>query len=500
MVKENGVMETVLSKSVDRQQQLILYIARHYGWITAQELADYLDCNIKTVRQDVIYLEETYSDILSVEFSKKFGYRFHVLDGRNILEIYLQWIQDSLFFSILSDCFFEKNQTIDYFYDTYFISETTLKRQISAINRTLKSVGISISSSTGKMNVKDEKKLRFFFSLLSIEKRSIYEWTDIDMDQRNLFKIIELCETYFEFSLSIIQKNILSFFIYTSITRSSQYHFLDHLVDVPIEFHDVLENELRTLKHQETLDVFLTEEEQYRDSLAFIYGLFKNLSDEYRSKEIETVTQELVTLISDKMKVEVSVIDLEGVSKELAYVSFMNKEYPHPINLVSLRSELNARAIEEQYPVFYNIVSESLDELVQKNPWIKFYQFLLISRVFRYWDYREFESISKIKSVSIAISTTLEKNHADILAYILKQTFQTKVDVVFIEYGKTLFNSRENIDQLLDIDLVITNHLFYKELDNVVIVDDVIENYRLATLKRVIDTKLMTHSLQGLTE
>lgn len=91
-------MESILNKSTKRQQKLILYIAKNYKWLTAQELSDYLGCNIKTVRQDIMDLEEEYSDILSIEYSKQRGYRFHTIDGRNILEIYLKWIQESLFF------------------------------------------------------------------------------------------------------------------------------------------------------------------------------------------------------------------------------------------------------------------------------------------------------------------------------------------------------------------------------------------------------------------
>ncbi|MCI0130930.1 hypothetical protein [Vagococcus sp. CY53-2] len=39
--------------------------------------------------------------------------------------------------------------------------------------------------------------------------------------------------------------------------------------------------------------------------------------------------------------------------------------------------------------------------------------------------------------------------------------------------------------------MVITNHLFYHDLENVIIVDDVIENNRLEAIKRSIDSILM---------
>lgn len=39
--------------------------------------------------------------------------------------------------------------------------------------------------------------------------------------------------------------------------------------------------------------------------------------------------------------------------------------------------------------------------------------------------------------------------------------------------------------------MVITNYLFYHDLENVIIVDDVIENNRLEAIKRSIDSILM---------
>ncbi|UUV98617.1 helix-turn-helix domain containing protein [Vagococcus luciliae] len=491
-------MGLILNKSTERQRQLILFIARNYEWVTAQELADYLDCNIKTVRQDISYLEENYADIITVEYSKQLGYRFYTMDGRNVLEIYLNWSQESLFFSILSDCFFGKNTSLDYFYDTYFISETTLKRQMSLINRTLKKLGISVSSSTGQLKVKDERILRFFYALFIIEKQSIYEWKDMDMNQKILFDIIGICEQYFNINLSNIQKNIFSFFIYTSVIRSSQDKFLDFVTAIPSDFEQIVSQSLKILKHESTFDVFLTSEAHYRDSLQFVYVLFSQLADHYHSQEVEGLTTHFIFSISSKMKVDEKVLDYQGIKKELAYVSFMNDVYPYQLNLVSLRSELNAKSIKLQYPIFYDIVSQSLKELEINTPWIRFYKPLLISRAFRYWDYKEFESLTKIKPVSIVVSTTLEKNHAEILSYILKQTFQAKIRIVGLEYEKTLFNSKETRDSLNKVDIVITNHLFYHDLDNVIIVDDVIENNRLEAIKRLIDGILMKNTEQGL--
>jgi len=490
----------ILSKSTERQRKLIVYISQNSEWTTAQELADYLECNIKTVRQDVANLEENFSDIVTVEHSKQLGYKFHTVDGRNVLEIYLEWIKDSLFFSILTDCFAEKNTSLDYFYDTYFISETTLKRQLSIINRTLKKVGISISVSTGKMKVKDERLLRYFFALFSLEKRAIYEWSDIDMDQEHLFEMLELCEEYFDISLSIVQKNIFSFFLYISITRSSQNHFLNSELSVPRRFNDLLEGSIKNVKRMSTLDVFLTSKEQYSDSITFIYQLFADLTNEYRSKEVQELTYEFLSFILDKMKVDKDVVEFDGLRKEMAYVSFMNKTYPKSMKLISLRSELNAKSIKSQYPLFYDITQQSLASVAQKAPWLSSYENILISRTFRYWDYRAFESISKIKSVTVFVSTSLEKNHADILCYILKRKFQTKITIIGSEYGKSLFNSQTPSKALKEADLVITNHLFYRGMDKVVVVDDVIENSRLERIKQRIDNQLIENMSDGIEE
>lgn len=66
------------------------------------------------------------------------------------------------------------------------------------------------------------------------------------------------------------------------------------------------------------------------------------------------------------MHVESSVLDFNGIKKELAYVTFLNTEYPYPMNLVSLRSELNATSIQSRYPVFYESVTNSIDFLAKE--------------------------------------------------------------------------------------------------------------------------------------
>ena len=200
------------------------------------------------------------------------------------------------------------------------------------------------------------------------------------------------------------------------------------------------------------------------------------------------------------MKVEIDVIDFDGLNKEMAYVSFMNKTYPNRVSLVSLRRELNAKSIQSQYPIFYDIALQSIKELEKSYPWLEFYENLLISRAFRYWDYKEFESISKIKSVSVYVSTTLEKNHANILCYILKRIFQTKITIIGSEYGKTVFNSQVQSKQFEKADLVVSNHLFYQGNPKVLIVDDVIENARLETIKQSIDKILFENMSQGIEE
>lgn len=253
---------------------------------------------------------------------------------------------------------------------------------------------------------------------------------------------------------------------------------------------------MKSLKKQDSLDVLLTTNDQYKDSLEFIYDLFSQLAKHYHSDATHELTTQFIQLITTRMQVESSVLDFNGIKKELAYVTFMNAEYPYPMNLVSLRSELNAKSIQSRYPVFYESVTNSIEVLAKDVTWLTYYNYLLISRVFRYWDYRSFEKLSKIKPVSLAISTTLDKNHADILAYMLKQTFQSKLDIVFKEYGKTLFNSEENKNRLEKVDLVISNHSFYHQLNHNIIVDDVIETYRLEEIKRAINLILMKHTRQ----
>lgn len=482
-------MKHILNKDVDRQQRLLMFMFKDDTWKSAKSISDVLECNIKTLRQDMDYLTTTYDDIISCEYSKNRGYKFWVKQGHSVQEIFLDWINHSLFFSIITDVLYEKNkEDKDYFYNTYFISETTLKRQVALINYHLKELGISLSLTKMTFRVQDEFIARLFFGNREMEKRSIYDWDDRQIDnQRYAFSVIEMMEKDYSLSLTMLQKNMIAYFVLCSVIRSSNNHFMTEKISSQIikktSYYPVLYS---FINPQENAPYLITDE-QVEDTILFLSYLFSKLKYAYESVETHQISDLLIQQIEEKMKTDDAVFDRESLAKDIAYTLFLKDNYPYKMSYINHRGYFNAMAIQLKYPIFYDAVMTSFSKLPNEFIWINHYSLELINSIFRYWHASEYDYITKVNQVKVYISTTLNENQAKLNQYIFEKTFQQKVKVIGYEYNRTSFNT-QHTELIDDADVIVANHLFYSTLDNVIVVNDVIDDAKLYYINNRLDT------------
>ena len=484
------VMKHILNKDVERQQNLLLLMFKDNDWKTTKDISEALECNIKTLRQDIDYLTTEYDEIISCEYSKSLGYKFHIQNGHSIQEIFLDWIKHSLFFSIITDVLYEKNKgDADYFYNTYFISETTLKRQVALINYHLKEVGMSLSLTKMTFKVTDEFVARLFFGNREMEKRSIYDWDEEHMDNQALsFLIIDRLEEHFKIELTFLQKNMVAYFVLCSVIRSSGDYFLgDDSENILMEDAE-LQNYLYDVINPLTNKPYLTCRAQINDTLHFLEQLFILLKKHYSSPKAKTIATQLTSKIAEKMNAPAHVFNQELVVKDIAYVLFVREKYPYTMSYINHRGYFNSEAIRHKYPVFYRAVMQAFEELPEEHRFMAHYSTELINSLFRYWLVDDYDYITQINQVNIFISTTLDANQAKMIQYIFEKAFNNKINVIGYEYGKTGFNSDKENPLFKKADLIICNHLFYKQLPNVMVVDDIIDDAKLLNINHRLDT------------
>lgn len=500
-LRRMGSVKHILNKDTERQQRLIMLMFKDDKWKSAKYISDTLSCNIKTLRQDIEYLTTTYEDILICDYSKNLGYKFFVKTGHSIQEIFLDWINHSLFFSIITDVFYQKNKDDkDYFYNTYFISETTLKRQVAIINYHLKELGISISLSQMNFKVTDEFVARIFFGNREMEKQSIYDWDDSQIqNQQYAFQIIEILEDFHHIKLTVLQKNMMAYFVLCSVIRSSGGFYLDepNIIESPLMIHKNIQGILRSFKDPNNNMKYLTSREQINDTLRFLDKFFEKLKVTYTSKLATDISEELTQLIVDKMKTEIGVFDKTLLVKDIGYILFVKENYPYKMSYINHRGYFNSAAIQIKYPVFYQAVMDSFNQLSNDHIWLATYASELINSLFRYWNAQDYGYITSINQVKVFISTTLNENQVKLNQYIFEKSFKNKMVVIGYECQKASCNIDPTNKMLAEAELVICNHQFYQGLDNIIIVDDIIDDAKLYYINQRLN-KIQTEKMTGL--
>lgn len=483
-------MKHILNKDVERQQRLIMLMFRDDAWKSAKYISDTLGCNIKTLRQDIEYLTIAYDEIISCEYSKNMGYKFHLNKGHSVQEIFLDWINHSLFFLIITDVFYEKNkEDEDYFFNTYFISETTLKRQVALINYHLKELGMSLSLSKMTFKVADEFVARMFFGNREMEKRSIYDWDPEQIDnQRFSFELIELIENYYDITLTALQKNMVAYFVLCSVVRSSGDYFMGEERESPLMAIENCQDLLYKFTNPLSNGPYLHSRAQVNDTLVFLGMFFERLKTYYESSVARKLSNELMVSISENMKAEENVFDAESLIKDVSYVLFIKDYYPYKMSYINHRGYFNYVAIQLKYPVFFQAVLDSFSELPNEYKWFSSYAPELINSLFRYWKATDYDYITKVNQVSVYLSTTLNENQAKLNQYIFEKAFQQKINIIGYEFNQTRFTTDKTNDLLNQADLIICNHLFYSDLENVIVVDDIVDDAKLYNINKHLDS------------
>lgn len=479
-------MKNILSKETERRQKLLFIFMEDTDWISSATLASKLNCNIKTLRNDIEYFQETFEDIIKIEYSKKLGYRMFEHKNKTVMDIFLIWIQDSSFFAILSDVFYERNSSIDYFYDTYFISEATLKRIIFFINSVINPMGMSLSYKNPQITAKDEIILRLFYLHIGMEQRSIYNsWLSID--QEKVFQILDVCTQWFGIKIPILQKNALAYYVFISIVRAKKSHFLSIEKDIPKDFYQSLEENLlsTTFLDNQTLDG-TTEQEKIADVVLSMYHLMEILQQSYANELSYKTAKELTSYIVKDMDLQIDKPSILGIAKSIAYFDMLHQLYPFATYFINHRSYFAVLPIKKEFSSFYHSYTDSIQQIRQKVPWIAKYSDEILSSTFIHWKNLQQMMIKQRGAVKIFISTTLGKDHIDLLTFFLEHNFNPIINIIGFEYAKTNYKQKRPYYLINLADLIITNHDSEFNSDNLIIINDIPTARNLDTIRREI--------------
>ena len=482
-------MEFLLSSSMHRRVKLLNFLNSSNGWITSEKLADLIECSQKTVMLDCQYVEDRWFDYLTIETSRKSGIHLISSPHHSIHDIYTEIIQESNAFALLEALFFNPKQNGEYWEQELFLSHSSLYRLSNVITTSLKKRNIMMSRSPYHIYGSDERQVRYFFTSYFLEVYGIHEWP-FPLNKEEIVILTQNINESFELNLSDIQRIHLTYSIAVTIIREHQGFLINASRDPIKRFKEY------------TLDIrqYRTNIEEIVQPLAamlptnwyedFCYSIFWwdfGWDNPQERKNIIQQGIDLVDTIKEALKIPISDDSRKNIVRLIEYIYAKHKMYPFKKYMVYDRFLYSSKTIKQGYVVFTAVISKALRRMEKKTqfPWFSIYLDEVLYEIMIRWNGLP-QLLDEIRhKVSVAVFSDLGIEHGQLLASILKDNFQQKIEITVETYSiiddAKIINSNK-------YDLYVSNYVL-KEVPeiNSVIVEDIPSLKNLMDLRKFID-------------
>lgn len=484
-------MERLLSPSMHRRVLLLNLLSGSNSWITSDYLAERIECSKKTIMLDCQYIEDRWSDYLTIETSRKHGIRLITSPHRSIHEIYNEIIQESNAFTLLESIFFQPNKQAVFWEQKLFLSNSSLYRLSKVIGSALKDRNIQMDRSPYFVHGKDERQVRYFFTSYFIEVYGIRDWP-FQLDREKVFSLTNKIDQKFDLKLNDSQIVHLAYSIAVTIIRERQ-GFLIQNKKVPMDSFvkrtiDVRKYQAEIEEIAEPLEVILPNN-WYED---FCYSIFWwDFGWDNEQEKINVIHQAevLVDTIKKALSISISEQSKFSIVRLIEYIYAKHKMFPYKQFMVYDRYLYSSKAIKQNFVVFTEVVSKALSilETKMKFPWKSMYLSSILHEMAIRW-----QDLGKLTDemrhqVSVLVLSDLGKEHAQLLSSVLKDNFQNKVSLSVQEnhvYDEAATYSKQGYD------LYVSNYAV-DAVDSEVnmIVEDIPSFKNLTDLRKYIDKR-----------
>ncbi|MGX7265263.1 helix-turn-helix domain-containing protein [Enterococcus crotali] len=484
-------MERLLSPSMHRRVLLLNLLNGPNSWITSDYLAESIDCSKKTIMLDCQYIEDRWSDYLTIETSRKHGVRLIASPHRSIHEIYIEIIQESNAFSLLESIFFEPKQPAHFWEKKLFLSNSSLYRLSNLISSALKDRNIQMSRSPYFVHGKDERQIRYFFTCYFIEVYGIREWP-FHLDRDKIFRLSNKINRKFELELNDSQIVHLAYSIAVTIIRERQGFLIQNRKDPINSFVkttiDVRKYQADVEEIAEPLNVVLPDN-WYEDFCYSIFWWDFGWDNEQEKVNVIHQAENLVMTIKKALSISISEQSRISIVRLIEYIYAKHKMFPYKKFMVYDRYLYSSRAIKQNFIVFTAVVKKALGVLeVKMNfPWKTMYLDGILHEMAIRW-----QDLSKLMDVmrhqlSVLVLSDLGKEHAQLLSSILKENFKNKVNLS-VQENHFYNQSMKSYDQ--EYDLYVSNYAVESVDENInMIVEDIPSFKNLTDLRKYIDKR-----------
>ncbi|WP_430603384.1 hypothetical protein IGJ02_000789 [Enterococcus sp. DIV0724b] len=484
-------MERLLSPSMHRRVLLLNLLNGPKSWVTSDYLAESINCSKKTIMLDCQYIEDRWSDYLTIETSRKHGIRLITSPHRSIHEIYIEIMQESNAFSLLESIFFDPMQPASFWEKNLFLSNSSLYRLSNIISSALKDRNIQMSRSPYFVHGKDERQIRYFFTCYFIEVYGIREWP-FHLDREKVFRLSNKINKKFELELNDSQIVHLAYSIAVTIIRERQGFLIQNRKDPINSFVkttiDVKKYQADVEEIAAPLNVVLPDN-WYEDFCYSIFWWDFGWDNEQEKLNVIHQAENLVTTIKEALSISISEQSRVSIVRLIEYIYAKHKMFPYKKFMVYDRYLYSSRAIKQNFIVFTEVVKKALGVLEDKMkfPWKSMYLDSILHEMAIRW-----QDLSKLTDemrhqLSVLVLSDLGKEHAQLLSSVLKENFRNKVNLFVQEshfYDQLVGGSDQNYD------LYVSNYAIETVAEEVnMIVEDIPSFKNITDLRKYIDKR-----------
>ena len=218
-------MFLLTNKSYKRQLQLIQSCFNASRPLSQKYLITTLKCSISTLTNTINYINEEFE---SLQFEYRDGcYTLISKRGYRLNETYKHFLQTAEEYKLFEQLFFHE-ESIQYYVNTLFMSESNIRRMVKNLNKELRPKGLFITTNPMKLNG-DEWTVRQAFTSFFYEKNRLdFQQT---FGENVLFYDTLTEKTLFIMGAKVSMTNalLLKYWLYISVQRTKKkYHLNKH--------------------------------------------------------------------------------------------------------------------------------------------------------------------------------------------------------------------------------------------------------------------------------
>lgn len=453
-------MINLFTDSEQRKLQFIETLANTSSYQNLSELAQTLDCSVRSLQTDMQFFQDNFTDFKLMTSTK--GIRLSFRRGKNLESVYQKMLSDSLAYKLLEWVFLYEGKTISELAEMLNVSTATVYRLIRLINTEIEPYHFRVETNPCRVEGKEEH-IRYYYYQYFTEKYSFLNWSYDLIDEESLDDFLQFFIEFTEISADFAFYHIFKSVSCVNLIRYKNQHFVD-TDEISINFDEIIPN----------LDVYA---DVFRD---FEEKVDVKITTEFIHQVFTPYVQDGFSLNPDRLKIKAA-----NDKKVNAIVKFLDqslsrlsKENGLPLHNKEelIFSLYNASHLEYQEPqsgyILYDKNQYFVDEI--KNNFPKFYEHLYhemkkfrayigkpvnrmginfyVYTLFSFWENLVPELQRKYRKIELLVISNQHKTHGYMIKDFIEYEFSEQINVeIFSEY-----QLNERILDHLNCDLIVT--------------------------------------------